>query len=120
MNRFGRSLLALGIVLAGTIVAGTHKGSADADDPIQYVSSNGNDKNEGSSWAKATATVIGAYSALTVSGGVVILSPGRFLLSPTLSVSKAQRQDNAYRALRDDAGNCRANWRCLCHSGSRF
>jgi hypothetical protein len=70
------------------MITRTGRGQADSVQSSQYVSAKGNDQNDGSSWAAAKATVLGAYKSLPESGGVILLSPGKYGLGPTISISK--------------------------------
>jgi hypothetical protein len=58
-----------------TPVAGASGFPASNNDAIQYVSpQNGNDGNNGLSWATAKMTIPGAYAALPAIGGVIYVS----------------------------------------------
>ena len=63
-------------------------------DPIEsavYVSTNGNDTNDGSDWERAKATILAGMEAQSILGGWVLLAPGTYALSNEVAVCKPIR-----------------------------
>ena len=56
-------------------------------DYIRYVSTNGNDSNEGLSWRSAKLTVPAAVSSLSGSPGIIYVAPGTYTNSSTISIT---------------------------------
>jgi len=61
---------------AGPLVTSTLALKPQVSDAVQYVSPNGNDSNDGLSIGTAKLTILGAYNALSVSGGTINVSGG--------------------------------------------
>ena len=60
-------------------------------DGVFYVSTNGNDANDGLSWGTAKLTVVGANSAMPASGGTIYVGAGTFTGSFSLTKPIALR-----------------------------
>src|SRR5260370_11607400 len=62
---------------AGPLVTSTLALKPQVSDAVQYVSPNGNDGNDGLSIGTAKLTILGAYNALSSTGGTIHLSGPR-------------------------------------------
>lgn len=60
-------------------------------DAVLFVSTGGNDSNDGRSWGSAKATLAAALSALPADGGLVHLGAGTYNFSSTITVKQGVR-----------------------------
>jgi hypothetical protein len=90
------------LTLPGNVVAGAAALSGEGNsgnvaiknasaDRVQYISTTGNDANDGLSWGTAKATVAGAQAALPSAGGTIYVGGGTYSWTSTVTITTGQQ-----------------------------